>query len=312
MHAPTSAHLAAGRPLRVMLLLANWVGGGAERVAAHVVSKLDPDRIDARLGKATATQEVEVTTESVAKPVMVLNAGVVELSIQVKEGEPASEALFEYRTAVGDFVESGYAGGKHVLPAGDYVILISFGAGKYEEPVTVVAGERQSKTIILGSGIGAVTAFYAEGVAVETGDPMVEVFPAKKNLDGTRESLTYAYGVAPQFDLPPGDYVLSYKLGETRVETPFAVKAGERTEIAVLLNAGVAQVTAPGATFIEFQTAKADINGNRKSMGYAYGDVFQTTLPAGDYLAVVERGESKTETPFSVKAAERTELTVAP
>lgn len=50
MHAPTSAHLAAGRPLRVMLLLANWVGGGAERVAAHVVSKLDPDRIDARLG----------------------------------------------------------------------------------------------------------------------------------------------------------------------------------------------------------------------------------------------------------------------
>jgi glycosyltransferase involved in cell wall biosynthesis len=33
-----------------MLLLANWVGGGAERVAAHVVSKLDPDRIDARLG----------------------------------------------------------------------------------------------------------------------------------------------------------------------------------------------------------------------------------------------------------------------
>lgn len=50
MHAPTSAHLAASRPLRVMLLLANWVGGGAERVAAHVVSKLDPDRIDARLG----------------------------------------------------------------------------------------------------------------------------------------------------------------------------------------------------------------------------------------------------------------------
>jgi hypothetical protein len=33
-----------------MLLLANWVGGGAERVAAHVVARLDPERIDARLG----------------------------------------------------------------------------------------------------------------------------------------------------------------------------------------------------------------------------------------------------------------------
>lgn len=50
MHAPASSHLATGRPLRVMLLLANWVGGGAERVAAHVVGKLDPDRIDAKLG----------------------------------------------------------------------------------------------------------------------------------------------------------------------------------------------------------------------------------------------------------------------
>ncbi|MEY4671294.1 MAG: hypothetical protein RLZZ415_1173 [Pseudomonadota bacterium] len=50
MHAPAPPHLAIGRPLRVMLLLANWVGGGAERVAAQVVQKLDPERIDARLG----------------------------------------------------------------------------------------------------------------------------------------------------------------------------------------------------------------------------------------------------------------------
>lgn len=50
MHAPAPPHVALRRPLRVMLLLANWVGGGAERVAAHVVSKLDPQRIDAKLG----------------------------------------------------------------------------------------------------------------------------------------------------------------------------------------------------------------------------------------------------------------------
>lgn len=50
MHAPAPPYVAAGRPLRVMLLLANWVGGGAERVAAHVVGRLDPERIDARLG----------------------------------------------------------------------------------------------------------------------------------------------------------------------------------------------------------------------------------------------------------------------
>ena len=269
-------------------------------------------RVEARLGKASAMQDVEVTTEAVAQPVLVLDAGVVDLSIEVTAGERATEALFEYVTAAGEFVESGYAGGKHVLPAGDYVIRISFGAGKYEEPVTVVAGERQQKTVILGAGVGAVTALYAEGMAVESGDALVEVFPAKKNLDGSRETLTYAYNVAPRFDLPPGDYVLGYKLGETFVETPFSVTAGQQTDVTVFLNAGVAEVTAPGAEYVEFQSAKADLNGNRKAMGYAYGEVFQTTLPAGDYVAVVRRGETTVEAAFAVKAGERTELTVAP
>jgi len=50
MHAPAPPHLAIGRPLKVLLLLTSLHGGGAERVAVHVLNGLDPTRIDARMG----------------------------------------------------------------------------------------------------------------------------------------------------------------------------------------------------------------------------------------------------------------------
>ena len=50
MHAPAPPHLALGRPVKVLLLLSSLHGGGAERVAAHLLNGLDPRRIDARMG----------------------------------------------------------------------------------------------------------------------------------------------------------------------------------------------------------------------------------------------------------------------
>jgi Ca-activated chloride channel family protein len=57
--------------------------------------------------------------------------------------------------------------------------------------------------------------------------------------------------------------------------------------------------------------ARTDINGNRAAFGYGYGPEWQSTFPAGDYVAVVDFAGTKTETPFTVKAGERTELTIA-
>lgn len=50
MHGLTSPATLNGRPVKVLLLLGSWVGGGAERVAVHLVNRLDPARVDVRLG----------------------------------------------------------------------------------------------------------------------------------------------------------------------------------------------------------------------------------------------------------------------
>ena len=50
MHGRTSAAQLLGRPVRVLLLLSSLHGGGAERVAVHVMNRIDPRRFDMRMG----------------------------------------------------------------------------------------------------------------------------------------------------------------------------------------------------------------------------------------------------------------------
>ena len=95
------------------------------------------------------------------------------------------------------------------------------------------------------------------------------------------------------------------------VEQPFTVKVGEFQDVKVALNAGVLAITAPGASKIEIFEAKKDINGNRKSLGYAYDQKYQAAIVAGDYVVVSEKADnSSKEGTVTVKAGERAELTV--
>lgn len=50
MHGITAPSTALGRPVRVLLLLSSLHGGGAERVAVHLLNQLDPTRFDMRMG----------------------------------------------------------------------------------------------------------------------------------------------------------------------------------------------------------------------------------------------------------------------
>ncbi len=78
-----------------------------------------------------------------------------------------------------------------------------------------------------------------------------------------------------------------------------------------VLDAGVLAIDAPGAKEIRVYSAKKDIQGNRKNFGYAYDQKHQTTLPVGEYVVEVDRGDAgKKEGTARVNAGERTELTV--
>lgn len=265
-------------------------------------------RMFTELNDAKAEQDVTITADALAQPVANLNAGVLNLKLYAYEGsEIASEAFWEVR-GPDDVSESGYGQTLHVFPAGEYSFLASLGAAKVEETLTFEAGKQIDKDVIIGTGLAVVDATYAEGVKIEGGDHFVEIFGAKKDIDGNRKSVGYTYGAGARFDLPAGDYVAVVTLGAAKAEVPFTIKVGERTEITAPLNAGVAAFTTPTDEFIEVLAAKPDINGDRASFGYGYGPAWQTTLPAGDYVVKTSKGDKQSETPLTVKAGERSEL----
>ncbi|HOZ35279.1 MAG TPA: hypothetical protein PLM52_20580, partial [Tabrizicola sp.] len=175
-------------------------------------------RMVTELNDAKAEQDVTITADALAQPEIVLNAGVLNLKLYAFEGgEIETDAFWEVR-GPDDVSESGYGQTLHVFPAGEYSFLASFGAAKVEETITFEAGQQIDKDVIIGTGLAVVEAFYAEGVQVEGGDHFVEIFEAKKDLEGNRKSVGYAYGAGAQFDLPGGDYVAVVTLGAASVE----------------------------------------------------------------------------------------------
>ncbi|MFN4201846.1 MAG: hypothetical protein ACK4GM_02165, partial [Tabrizicola sp.] len=261
------------------------------------------------LHEVVVTQEVEIGPDSeLSQPVAVLDAGILNLTLRPAPGaEPDPDAFWEIR-GPDDVSDYGYQRAFRVFPAGEYGLNARLGSAEVSQSVTIEAGKTTDLDLVLGVGLAAVEATYTEGMKVEGGDHFVEIFEARTAIDGSRKSIDYGYGAGLTFDLPAGDYVAVVTLGAAKAEVPFSVKVGERTDITVPLNAGVAAFTAPGNEFIEVLAGKADINGNRASLAYGYGPTLQTTLPAGDYLVAISKEDKRAETPLTVKAGERTEL----
>ncbi len=266
-------------------------------------------RMVTELHNARVEQDIEIgPSTEMSTPVAVLDAGILNLTLRPSPGaDPDPDAFWELRGADELYV-SGYGAAYRVLPSGEHALKAEIGAAVANPSVVIEAGKVTDLDLVLGVGLAVVDATYSDTVKVEGGEQFVEILEAKKDIDGNRKSMAYTYGSAVHFDLPAGDYVAVVTLGATKAEVPFSVKVGERTDITVPLNAGVAAFTTPGDEFIEVLSAKADINGNRAALAYSYGPGWQTTLPAGDYIVKVSRGDKSAETPLTVKAGERTEL----
>lgn len=268
--------------------------------------------VRARLGHATAETGFEASETEMAYPEMVLDAGILRLRVLATEGgEPDDNAFYEIR-GPGDIVESGYAAAVVVLPAQEYSLLARLGSAETSQSVVIEPGQELSKDVVMGIGVAGVSVTYDGSQTVADGDLHVEIFEAKADLDGNRKSAAYNWGNNQTFDLSPGDYVAVVKLDAAQVEMPLTVRSGERSDIALNLNAGVAAFTTPADQHIEVLAAKKDIAGNRTSFAYGWGPEWQTTLSAGEYVVKVEKDGAASETPFAIKAGERVDLSLAP
>ena len=266
----------------------------------------------AKLDYATVTQQVTIEAGKTAKPVFDFEAGFADIRPIASEGGEVDTGAAVFTEFPDGTSTTSYGEVKSFVPAGTTKINVTIGAAKLDDTLTVAAGDRISKDIVVGAGHVTVNAYYAEGVRVEEGSLFSDIFAAKKDIQGNRAEIANAYGPDAKFDMLPGDYVAVVSFDATKVEQPFTVKAGEASSVDVTLNAGVLAISAPNAYNIEVFSAKKDIQGNRAAFGNTYDVSANRTLPAGDYHIVVTLANDAgtKEADASVKAGERNEITI--
>ncbi|MCX7304356.1 MAG: VWA domain-containing protein [Hyphomicrobiales bacterium] len=268
----------------------------------------------ARLGEAEVEQKLMVEAGQVYTPLFVLNAGTLVVRPRASAGEDISSAA----TVVVGYPGAGipsttYGETKMVLPAGEQKLTVKLGSGEVAETIQLAAGQTIEKDVVVGVGRVTVNALYGQGGdKVDSSQMFTEILKAKLKPDGTREQVSYSYGPDAKFELSPGDHVAVLRLDKATVEQPFNIRAGETKDVTAILDAGVLVIAAPGAKNINVFSAAKDIQGARKEFGYGFDGEHQTTLPAGDYVIVTDRqdGSPKKETPATIKAGGRTELTI--
>lgn len=265
----------------------------------------------AEWGAASVEQPVTVVAGDVIEPHFVLNAGKLIVRPYPSEGQPIDDGASVNVAYPGGADTTNYGESTFRLPAGEQTLTVRIGKGEHVETFTLSAGETIEKDIVLGVGLAVINASYVEGMPVEDSGMAVNVVKAQKALDGSREEVSYGYGPGNEFELPPGDYVARIDMDAAVVEVPFTVEAGKRVDVEGVLDAGVVALTMPGTDGFTIYDARADIQGNRTERGYGYGEDYQTTLTAGDYVVSIRYDDdSETEMPFTVVAGERLELTV--
>jgi Ca-activated chloride channel family protein len=260
-------------------------------------------------GKAVRSLRVTLSDTETQTPHVVLDAGWLTVRARFSEGGDLANGAYLWVRAQEGAEEGGYTETRMLMPAGPAVASAELSKAKTEQPVEIVAGEEREVDLVLGAGVVRVSALYASGGPAAESGIRFDVLAAKADINGNRDEFNGSYG-PDALNVPAGRYVLNAQLEGAVVQSePFDVAPGELVEVQVVLNAGVAAMSAPGAYRIDvFGPPK--ITGEREELAGAYGDAWSYTLKAGTYRARAsyEGDRAPVEADFTVTAGERVEL----
>ncbi|MCR4266763.1 VWA domain-containing protein [Nitratireductor sp. ZSWI3] len=265
-----------------------------------------------KIGNVMREFPAELADDRQTELPVVLDAGFIRITPKrTADGEADDSARIDI--AFEGASDGGYGPTEAYVAAGPVTVTGKIDKSKAETSFTVRAGETVEADLVIASGIVVPAAVYAQGGPAVEGDSIrFEVREAKADIAGKRDTLAGQYGPGRGMNVPPGDYLLHARLGQTEATAPITVEAGKRTEATINIDAGVLAIAAPGAYRIDIFGARKDIQGKQVEFGGTYGGEMQETLNPGEYEVRVtyEGDKAEKRQKAVVTAGERTELAV--
>ncbi|MEO8530806.1 MAG: VWA domain-containing protein [Deltaproteobacteria bacterium] len=268
--------------------------------------------VRAKLDKIEIEQAVTLADDATTEITLNLNAGHITLTGTRTPGGDVDDNIY-VEAGQGDVVNYAYGTLKAYVSAGEITLKGSQAKGEASRTITLNAGDDVTEEIVVGTGVVGLTALYAPGgPAFEDSNLFLEILSSKKKIDGSQDSFGYIYGPG-KLDIPAGEYIVQASIDKVLVRSePFTVTSGERIDLEIVMNAGVAAISAPGAKEITIYAAAKDINGERATMKWAYGEELSATLAPGTYVAetAYESDKAPGAVTFDAVAGERVEVAV--
>ena len=265
-------------------------------------------------GCPRAEEEDVVEPEPVEPPVAEEGEGHLQLRTLYAEGGPeADDARYSVESADGETVSTRSRRASFDLEAGTYRVTAMVGNAEATAEAQVRPDERTELDLVLEAGVLELGA-----VLVEDGPPAegarFQILSTEKDIRGARESIVTRTR-RTSFILPEGTYLVRADEGLASAETEVEIKAGDRTETAIALDAGllhVAVVEEDGSEVSErvrwtILSAEEDLRGQRETItGPTSRDQF--ILSSGQYLLQARAADRTAQKDIEIKAGERLDV----
>ncbi|MGI9351951.1 MAG: vWA domain-containing protein [Rhizobiaceae bacterium] len=185
----------------------------------------------------------------------------------------------------------------------------------------VVQSESEAKLheIVLNAERLVLEGALSEGMPALRKGLRWDVYQEEKNIDGKRQRVNGNYDRRPVFTLTAGRYHVVGKHGNARVATDVEIKAGQREELSLVFNAGLAALSAKFAETgppvkrgmrWDVYEAEKDISGKRTRINGNYDTNPTFILPEGRYHVVAKRGNAVRSSELEITAGKRSELNI--
>ncbi len=272
-------------------------------------------------GQARKVMKVSVPAAEPLKLDVSLDAGFVTSEGTVEgSADKAEQVTWEVRqpkNATGEdgkWVATEYKPvPRFVLPAGDYVMVLTKGNAKSEKAFKLDAGDNINVAMGLDVGKLMVSGIYSTGGPKAEKNTAFEVFQPSSSIEGGETKwVATAYDPVSKFDLPSGKYQLKLTVGIASKTVETEIKSGALTKVEIVLDAGVLGWKGAPSENLEIREGKAGLEGEKKWLHTSYDDEGNLAMNVGEYVAIADLGDGvKKEYPFTIKPGERTEITIA-
>ncbi len=278
-----------------------------------------------RLGQeATISRPRPVPTKKVIPPGLYLSAGLDQSGPPLKNGlswriyrsgessKTGDTPLKREQNAV-PFLE---------LPQGSYHIEARYKSLLAQGNVQLAASRAQKKRLSFNVGVVTTSARLSPQSPPSSGI-IFSLYDISKGPAGPANNLAHKQGENAVFYLPPGQYALKARAGQSKASERFSLKAGQRKASNLLLNAGhIALKTTLSKGSAPLDDVQYAIfrrsDGSRKNGADKDVEFVRTldptpklVLPTGNYFVLARRGAATHYSTFSIRPGDRKELSLS-